>query len=59
MMQFNICCNCGAKDGRAGMLINEMCLNCYDTKKRNEIVIHAELVRTEEELDKQFELIRR
>lgn len=31
-MQYNDCKTCGAKDGRAGVLINDECLGCRDTQ---------------------------
>jgi len=56
-MEYNECDICGAKDGRAGMLIRcgngpEECLNCRDTRERGEIVIHSYLPRTNEEIRK-------
>ena len=63
-MQFNECQVCGAKDGRAGMLIGNSlkglvhaCLNCHDTRTKGEITIYSNLVRTEEELKKTFALL--
>jgi hypothetical protein len=55
-MQYNTCDTCGACDGRAGMLIGKIgsdfqeCLNCNKTRKTGNIVIHADLNRTTEEL---------
>lgn len=51
-MEFNTCKTCGAKDGRAGLLINDECSNCYDTRKTGAIVLHANLIRTKEEIEK-------
>lgn len=63
-MQYNECKVCGAKDGRAGMLIGnshkglvDACLNCHDTRTSGKIVIHSNLIRTDEELHKTFALI--
>lgn len=63
-MGYNICKICGAKDGRAGMLIGnpeknqpDACLNCHDTRTTGEITIHANLVRTNEELQKTFAIL--
>jgi len=49
-MEYNICKTCGAGDGRAGNLINDECLNCHDTRKTGDVVVHANLNRTEDEL---------
>ena len=57
-MQYNECKICGAKDGRAGMLIGNACLNCHDTRTTGEIVVHLNLVRTDEELKKTFALLK-
>jgi hypothetical protein len=56
-MQYNVCKTCGAKDGRAGLLLNWECLNCHDTRKSGDIVIHTHLSRTEEELKKTFAIL--
>lgn len=62
-MGFNICTVCGAKDGRAGMLIgteefpNHACLNCHDTRTTKEIVLHSNLIRTDEEIKKTFNIL--
>ena len=63
-MQYNECKICGAKDGRAGMLIGnsskglvDACLNCNDTRSQGKIVIHSNLVRTEDELKKTFAIL--
>jgi hypothetical protein len=50
-MQHNVCKTCGANNGRAGMLINDECLNCYDTRTTGEITIHSSLTRTPEEIE--------
>ena len=58
-MQYNVCSTCGAKDGRAGLLISSdinnhipECLNCYDTRNGDAIVVHSNLIRTHEEIQK-------
>lgn len=63
-MQYNECGVCGAKDGRAGLLIGNLskglvhaCLNCHDTRTNGEIVIHSNLIRSEEEIKKTFSLL--
>jgi len=63
-MSYNVCKNCGANNGRAGMLftiksmnIDSFCLNCYDTKKTGNFVIHANLNRTDEEIEKTAKLL--
>lgn len=62
MMQYNVCKICGAKDGRAGVLIGGpnkpyACGNCHDTRESGEITIHTHLTRTEEELKKTFAIL--
>lgn len=61
-MEFNICETCGAKDGRAGLLIGRKggpmeCLNCHDTRKSGAITLHSNLERTDEELKKTFSIL--
>ncbi|MGR3221293.1 MAG: hypothetical protein ACUZ8H_15970 [Candidatus Anammoxibacter sp.] len=63
-MEYNECKVCGAKNGRAGMLIGNSekglvaaCLNCDDTRKTGSLVIHANLSRTSEEIEKTAELL--
>ena len=63
-MDYNICKNCGANGGRAGTLItsksvncDSFCMNCYDTKKTGAFVIHANLNRTDEEIEKTSKLL--
>jgi hypothetical protein len=59
-MEFNVCEHCGARDGRAGNLISSaslmngahLCMNCRDTAKSGDFVVHAHLKRTDEELKK-------
>lgn len=60
-MEFNKCKCCGAKDGRAVMLVSntkkgkegyeEFCLNCRDTFKSKSFVLHSDLSRTDEEIN--------
>ena len=62
-MQYNVCQICGAKDGRAGLLIGgpnkpHACRNCHDTRESGEIVIHANLIRTQEEIQKTFAILK-
>ena len=61
-MGFNVCGTCGAKDGRAGLLIgtaNQVseCLNCHDTRESGVITIHSNLIRTDEEIEKTFKIL--
>ncbi len=64
-MEYNTCSICGAKDGRAGLLIGNptlgldpACLNCHDTRSKNEIVIYTNLIRTNEEIEKTFAILK-
>lgn len=63
-MGYNVCGICGAKDGRAGMLFGNptlglvyACENCHNTRTSGKIVIHSNLQRTEEELQKTFDIL--
>lgn len=56
-MQYNVCKTCGANNGRAGMLRNDECANCYDTRTSGSITIHSSLVRTAEEHKKTFAIL--
>lgn len=63
-MEYNTCQICGAKDGRAGLLIGNdkeglvhACMNCHDTRTRREVVIHMNLVRTDEEIQKTMSIL--
>ena len=56
-IEYNICGTCGAKDGRAGDLINGECLNCFYTRKTGEVCIHAWLKRTDEEIQKTMDIL--
>jgi hypothetical protein len=55
-MQYNVCECCGAKDGRAGVLIDGLCRNCHDTRKTGNVSVHMDLLRSEDELAKTFSL---
>ncbi len=63
MMQYNVCKTCGACDGRAGMLIdlqegNGMeCMNCCDTRRTGDMVLHAHLKRTQAEVERTFSIV--
>ncbi len=50
-MIYNECKTCHAKDGRAGLLLNGECENCYHTRTSGSITIHTHLIRTPEELN--------
>jgi hypothetical protein len=56
-MEYNVCKTCGAKNGRAGLLINNECMNCHDTRKTGNITIHSDLPRTDEEMVKIFAIL--
>ena len=62
-MQYNECGKCKAGNGRCGNCFREKgsslleCLNCHDTRKSGDIVIHANLPRTDEELSRTFAII--
>ncbi len=56
-MQFNVCATCEAKDGRAGLLINGDCLNCYDTRNTGIATIHNHLSRLPEEIVKTLNIL--
>lgn len=56
-MQYNKCKTCEANNGRAGMLINDECLNCYETRETGKIVIHANLKRTDNEIEKTMDIL--
>lgn len=64
-MEYNVCETCGAKDGRAGNLIRTVeypkaaeCMNCHKTRESGTIVIHAHLHRTDEEIQKTFDILK-
>lgn len=63
-MEYNICGTCGAKDGRAGLLIGtelsnhvSECLNCHDTREFGNVTIHTNLIRTDEEIQKTMNIL--
>jgi hypothetical protein len=63
-MEYNVCGICGAKDGRAGLLIGNdvtglvhACLNCHETRTTGNIVIHTDLIRTDEEIVKTMAIL--
>jgi hypothetical protein len=63
-MEFNTCGTCGAKNGRAGLLIateksNRVfeCMNCHDTRESGEITIHTNLSRTDAEIEKTMKIL--
>jgi hypothetical protein len=61
-MEYNVCQTCGAKDGRAGNLFSDSggpfeCLNCRDTRKTGAYVIHLDLKRTDEEIDRTMAIL--
>lgn len=63
-MEYNTCRTCGAKDGRAGLLIvtelsNHIpeCLNCHDTRESGAVTIHTNLIRTDEEIEKTMNIL--
>jgi|ETNvirnome_2_300_1030623.scaffolds.fasta_scaffold290160_1 hypothetical protein len=61
-MEFNECDTCHAKDGRAGMLIGgpgipSECGNCRDTRERGQVVVHTNLKRTEEEIQRTMAIL--
>lgn len=58
MMQYNVCKTCGADNGRAGMLINDECLNCHDTRKNGFITIYAHLTRKDGEIKRTFDILK-
>lgn len=61
-VQYNTCETCGATDGKAGNLFkvpgspNE-CLNCYKTRESGEVVVHACLDRTEEQIQRTMNIL--
>lgn len=56
-MEYNTCKTCDAKDGRAGLLINDECVNCYQTRKQGKLVLHSHLNRTDKEVSKMGEIL--
>lgn len=62
-MEYNECSTCGATSGRCGLLIESVdygrpeCLNCHDTRRTGSIVIHVNLARTGEELQRTMDIV--
>lgn len=64
MMEYNTCSCCGANGGRAGNLwsnaeigYKNLCENCKDTLVTRSPVLHLNLHRTEEEINKTMGLL--
>lgn len=64
-MKYNECKICGANNGRAGNLFSNerlnyvpACQNCHDTRRTGNIVIHANLRRTDEEIEKTMDILK-
>jgi hypothetical protein len=51
-MKYNVCKTCGAKDGRAGLLVDGECENCNRTRQTGEVCVHGWLERSAEEIKK-------
>jgi len=56
-MIYNTCKTCGANKGRAGVLIDDECINCNTTRETGEVFIDMSLRRTEEELQKTMAIL--
>jgi len=61
-MKFNECDTCHAKDGRAGPLVGKRegpmeCQNCRDTREKGQVVIHSNLSRTDEEIQRTIAIL--
>ena len=59
-VEHNYCKTCHAGgDGpnRAGMLINDECMNCHTTRKTGDIFIDATLRRSDEELKRTMDIL--
>ena len=56
-MEYNVCKTCGAKNGRAGNLVNDECENCHKTRKTGMVCLHAWLKRSQDEVDKTIAII--
>lgn len=56
---YNRCKTCGACDGRCGLTIDDECLNCHETRKRGEFVLHADLDRTPEEIELTVKILKK
>jgi hypothetical protein len=57
MMEYNICKTCGANDGRAGFLVNDECQNCFSTRAKGDVVINANLDRTDGEIQRTMAIL--
>jgi len=57
IMEYNTCKTCGANNGRAGLLINDECVNCNETRKQKKLVLHYHLTRTDKELSKMADML--
>ena len=57
IMEYNTCKTCGANNGRAGLLINDECVNCNETRKQKKLVLHYHLTRTDKELSKMTDML--
>jgi hypothetical protein len=49
-MEYNKCKKCEASNGKAGLLINDECLNCNHTRKTGVFTLHTDLSRTDKEI---------
>ena len=61
-MVFNTCQTCLASDGRAGLLFGieglpDECSNCYETRKKGYVIIHADLKRTDDEIQRTMDIL--
>ena len=60
-MEYNVCETCGASNGRCGNTVSSNdrteCMNCYDTRKTGQVVVHSNLKRTDAELARTFAII--
>lgn len=56
-IEYNTCKTCLAADGRAGLLFNGECENCYRTRESGTITILTHLHRTETELQRTMQII--
>jgi hypothetical protein len=56
-VEYNECKTCKAGNGRAGLLINDECLNCNHTRKKGVFTLHTDLSRTEKEIGFTFAII--
>lgn len=59
---YNECETCGANDGDCGNVISSPgnpteCLNCYHTRRQGEVVLHAYLFRTDEQIQRTMAIL--